>query len=590
MKVSVKWTPLLLLLHAALPTYWVVNAGHRALGAFALDLTGHIWTVWHAVREPLTTTKLIGFPDGVDLMPIVGGWLDIFISAKLAPLIGLLPAFNATSLLYIWIAGIGGHVLARTMGASAGPAFIAGTLLQLDSFLLHHLLGGRTEQVGIGFIALAIAAGLQAWRAPTTRRGVTFGTACALVVYVSWEFTFMLTFFLIAMGLWLLWKDRREGAVRAWFIGIATSLVLAGPWAGLFLYRASQIRTINDDGFGEDLAIDASLPFLEFFSDTAVTPGLFVLMALAVTPWTHRSEDRTMWRFWCIALLTTWILALGPAPTLIGTPNTEPSAWAPFTWLQALPIGGWFHWPDRLLVFWSLAGTAAVGRALTYLAERGRPFWQWAGLGACAVVFTATDLYQEGRWPYAGFEPPRRHVAKELRQLDGPGAVLDLPVIPRDPANLRYQLLQFLHRRPIFADSYLDHLREKTAGAQVIAHPVVDWLIPKVGPPPEPPETITEEEKQVLIDLGFRFIVLHQKGLEGHRFATAREALERWFGSARFSSGDWICWDLVEPNISTTTYRPLKRDPSPDVKHPKGSKGKRKKGRKGPRGGAKGQP
>jgi hypothetical protein len=217
--------------------------------------------------------------------------------------------------------------------------------------------------------------------------------------------------------------------------------------------------------------------------------------------------------------------------------------------------------------------------------------WQWGGLAIFMVVFTAGDLFQEGRWPYAGFEPPRRHVAKELRGVEGPGAVLDLPVIPRDPANLRYQLLQLLHRRPIFADSYLDHLREKSDGAQVIAHPVVNWLIPKAGPPPDPPETITEEEKQALIDLGFRFVVLHQKGLEGHRFGSAREALERWFGSARFSSGDWICWDLVEPNKGTTTYRPPKRDPKPDVKHPKGVKGKRKKkGTKSQRGGSRSQP
>jgi hypothetical protein len=129
---------------------------------------------------------------------------------------------------------------------------------------------------------------------------------------------------------------------------------------------------------------------------------------------------------------------------------------------------------------------------------------------------------------------------------------LDLPVIPGDPVNMRYQILQFLHRRPIFAASYLKHLQVDSAGFQVVNHPAVSWLIPGPGHPKDPPETITEMERQQLIDFGFRFLVLHERGLAAQRYRSASESFSDWFGPPRFTSKDWICWDLVGVEATPT--------------------------------------
>ena len=91
----------------------------------------------------------------------------------------------------------------------------------------------------------------------------------------------------------------------------------------------------------------------------------------------------------------------------------------------------------------------------------------------------------------------------------------------------------------------------------------------------------------MLTDMGFRFVVLHQKGLDGQRYQTAQAALERWFGPARFSAGDWICWDMVEPATGTKTYKPPKRERPKSGKIPKGKK-KNAKGGKAKGGKAKG--
>ena len=143
---------LVLSLHAVLPAIWVFQAGDAALGASDIDLLGHIWTIWHATRESLTQTHLVGFPSGIDLLPILGGWADIFLASILVPFVGLIPAFNIVTALYLTVTGIGIHVLCRCFGAGTAGAFLAGTLFQLEPFVLHNLVGGRTEQLGIGFV------------------------------------------------------------------------------------------------------------------------------------------------------------------------------------------------------------------------------------------------------------------------------------------------------------------------------------------------------------------------------------------------------------------------------------------------------
>ena len=126
-----------------LPLLALSQAQHGAFGRFSVDLAGHLWTGWSAARGPLTRSPWIGFPDGVDLMPIVGGWLDVWLVGLLSPALGLVTAYNLTCALYGVVVGLGGQLLARSIGASALSAGVAGLLLQLDPFILHHLMGGR---------------------------------------------------------------------------------------------------------------------------------------------------------------------------------------------------------------------------------------------------------------------------------------------------------------------------------------------------------------------------------------------------------------------------------------------------------------
>ena len=77
-----------------LPIWQVWGAGTAALGPVSLDLSGHVWTVWNAGQGPVTRSTMVAWPEGVDLMPILGGWLDILIASVLVDFMPPIVAFN----------------------------------------------------------------------------------------------------------------------------------------------------------------------------------------------------------------------------------------------------------------------------------------------------------------------------------------------------------------------------------------------------------------------------------------------------------------------------------------------------------------
>ena len=154
---------LMLLGLLVLPVGLQWGVGDAVIGLESDDLSGHLWTLWNATRGPMTSTELVNAPSGVDLMPIVGGWLDIRLGSWLAPWLGVAGAYNAVLSLYLLLAGVGGFLLARALGARTGGGVLAGVLLQLDPFILLHLGAGRPEQASLGLVAMALAGALGAW-------------------------------------------------------------------------------------------------------------------------------------------------------------------------------------------------------------------------------------------------------------------------------------------------------------------------------------------------------------------------------------------------------------------------------------------
>lgn len=540
-----------LLLTLPLPLVaWACAPPGRAFGRASADLIAHLWMGWHASREPLTRTTLLGWPDGVDLLPVLGGWLDVWVVGNLAPLVGLLPAFNGVVVAWLVVTGLGGVALARAAGASWRGAAVAGPLLQLDGFVLAHLEGGRTEQVGLGFLALAVAGALGSWRG--TVRPVWTGLAGAALLFASWELSLLCALIGAALLPVALWATPRSGwaaGFRRGATALGVALTLAGWWVALFVSRAAGSRSLDDGTVALANAAEASVGLLGWLLPRQERASWAVLACLVALPWTlqwHRAAHATRraWTGVFITLGVALIFSLGPHPGLWAPGPTEGTAWGPFAMLQFLPVLAWFHWPARLLPCLGLAGVVAAALAVDRLGAWRRT----AGTAGTALLLLAalSEQHASGRLPMAGLGLPPRPMAEALAKLPGPGAVIDLPV-HRDPArHLRYQTGQLVHERPILFHHVADFLDDGAGRAQVLDDPTLRWFV-QVSLSSAAPDAPDVAALQALrAEDGFAFVVVHNSGWErSERREAALAALERRLGPPLLETRDGrIAWEL----------------------------------------------
>lgn len=529
-----------LLVLVLLPLLWAVGAGEHALGRRSVDLLGHLWHHWHAAREPLTTTTLVRFPEGVDLLPITGGWLDVWIGGRLVPWLGLIRAWNAVVGLLVLVAGIGGTVLARSLGAGRQAAVVAGVLLQLDGFLMLHLAGGRTEQLGLGLVALALAGAVRL-RDPRSAvwEAVPVGVAGALLVALSWELALVTAAGLLLLAPVLLTRHSLSRAALA--LGVAAVLCLPGVLA--FLERASDARAAAGPGFGTAVTEVASVGLLEWLGPHRAGPHTLSLLALLAVPWTAPRDDRRLWLGFGLLLVLSLGLALGASPALHrgGTPFwTGPTPWQ----LAAhLPLLSWFHWPDRLTLGWSLVAPVAAALAVTRL-SRWRPM---AGV-ISGAVFLGGAVLEHGlanRGPFAEVALAPSEGTLWLAAQPGDGAVFDLPLNGRGRMSQAHLLAQLSHGRPTRAHPFLDHLVALPADPTALAlrdNRALQWLVSVHPRAPQPSAPLEPTELAALHAAGFDWIVLHGGVLPAQREAEIAVALETALGPPAHALTRWRAW------------------------------------------------
>jgi hypothetical protein len=533
----------LALLLLALPALWVLLARGAAFGSFSVDLAGHLWTSWAVGRDGLLRTGVIGWPEGYDMLPALGGWLDVALVALLRCVLPLELSYDLVVAGYVVVAGLGGWLLARNLGASSGAALVAGLLLQLDGFVLQHLTGGRPELVALGFMALFLGLAHRAWRGRCPNAPWLAGLAGALLLLASWELSLLAGLVLVVLLPFQLWSSRPPGLGERLRGMVLVGGLIALPWVGLFLARASRVRGLDEGAFWLQTASHASVGLLGWFGPGTARPGWLLLLALLALPLTLRQRHRMLGFGVLLGLALSLALALGPHPALWSPGPGQAASWGPFALLQGLPVLGWFHWPDRLLAVWSLAAVIAAALAVDALGRRRR----WLGvLVACLLLADAgIEAGLAGRWPRGRYRIPAHAGAEQLAALAGAGAVLDLPPQPNPVNHLHYQLIQIRHGRPIRHHHHLRHLLEPGVDDGVDQQAVLSWFhaLMQGGAPERGPFEVAELAQ--LRSAGFGFVVLHQPGWPPQRWARARDLLLESLGEPVIQQGQtWICWRL----------------------------------------------
>ncbi len=523
------------------PILMMVNGGSESLGRATVDKSGHLWMGWHASQEAPFYTELLAFPDGLDLMPVLGGWLDVLLVGVFSRFIALEPAYNLVLALYFLVAGLAGWALARALDAPRG-ALIAGLLLQLDGFVWMHMDGGRPEQVGLGFVALAAVALLELRRLPQDAawwKAALLGVMGGSVLWVSWELS-LLTVLCTALMLPFVLK---RGHLRAAGVAAAAALAVHGPWVLFFLLRTSAVREIDEGHFSLEVAERASVGLLSWLGP-GPRPTWAALLCLIAVPFA--TKDRRLWLPALAGLAMLLVFALGPDPGLWSSnlPPGQPKPptfgiQGPFLWLQDLPVLGWFHWPDRLLAAWSVAAAAAAGVVVQRLPGR----WAW-GLGLGLVLFAAGEQSQQ--LPVTSQSVQSKPELVALGQMAS-GAVLDLPMQPAPEHHLHYQMMQLTHGRPILFNMVLDHLSDGGVKAMVQRDPVLRWFSSLMDRrPPTSPEW-GRPELEALQAQGFGVVALHRRGWPQEKWQAGRAALQGVLGPARVrGEQSYMAWELPQ--------------------------------------------
>jgi F5/8 type C domain len=167
-----------------------------------------------------------------------------------------------------------------------------------------------------------------------------------------------------------------------------------------------------------------------------------LLAAAALSPtaralWVRRSP----FAFYLLAVFAMWLLALGPAPTLMGQPILYK---APYTWLMSVPGVEGVRVPAR---FWMLAVLCLAAAGTLALVRLGL---NWPHLRRTFTIVACVGILADG-WPTPITlpEPPDRRPNRTAAH-----ARLDLPLtVPHDLKALYWGIF---HERPL-VNGYSGH-------------------------------------------------------------------------------------------------------------------------------------
>ena len=535
-----------------LPTVWWMQAGHRAIGRRTGDLVSHIWAMWNGSRGDPTRSELFCWPEGLDLLPIYGGWLHTFVGAFLTRA-GLEPVVAYSTVICAWlaVAGIAGIAIARVAGARPWSAVVGGALLQLDGFVLYHAMDGRPEHAGLGFTALALAAALGLWHRGGRAAIAGAGALGAVVFVVSWEHAIWLGLACAWLLPWLRTTPSDGQAMRRWCTAAGIGLLTVSPWLILFLVRALSVRNIDEGDHTLFFAIDQSIGLVRWFIAPGRHParGLF-LMVLAL-PWLVPATHKRLAIGVVLGLMGSLVLALGPSPglwrggDLWQLESGQFVLFGPFTWLQSIPVLGWFHSPERL----AMGASIAVAAAGALLVDR---LWSWRRSASVVVALllpahAALEVHRAEDWPQPAFDLPPYEQVASLADHPDEGGILALPAARQGHQHEQRVVFQLLHQKPITGHIYLPYLAPDQTAAVVDPSPFFTWAS-ELRPAQDTAPSFTDTDRRLLEDRNIAFVTAFWREIDPTRQAAVHDALVSVFGPPIAHQPPlWTAWSVRSP-------------------------------------------
>ena len=519
----------------ALAYLWpLVRRFGTAMAGDGFDRYVFQWTNWW-VTEALSQgqspyhTRMIFYPEGVDLYFLSFSWLNTFVWWPLKGIIGDLAAYNFT-VWWSWpLAGFGAYLVGREAFADRRAAFIAGLIYAFYPY--HFAQRNHLNLLSIQWIPFSLFFLIRATRTGRLVDGCLSGLFFAFSGLSSWH---LLTLSGMLSTVWLVYgwlTERREWRGKTWQALLAVSVtaaVITGPFVTPLIQERFVDPSGDDPYLGKEketqtdivayflpnlynpvwgqMAAPVHRRFLRN-KDHSVALGYvpLALLIVAISQW--RRERRV--RFWLIGLLLFWVLALGPFPRI----NGEPYAGIPLPY----QLVGWsfpvrsLRNPERFNIIvalcLSLAAGGAAAHALGRLPKRRA--------GVVLVALSALVLLEYWSWPFPTRAPDIPATYQHIAAEPGDFAIVDLPI--SNDLSKQYMYYQTMHGKP----TVTGHVSRPPVGAYALIEENDLLRAMWEGRRPDPAAD-SAQDLAALADAGVRYLVVHKEELSNEELDALR--------------------------------------------------------------------
>ncbi len=463
--------------------------GREIIGlARAQDVWQWYWNLWWAKTALLDLftspfhTPLLYHPFGVSLYFHTLSLSNCLLSIPLQFLFGPIAAYNSIVVLSFVLSGYFTFLLVDYLVKDKPSAFVSGMIFTFCTFHLWHATG-RLNWVALQWLPLYILFLLKAVWEKRDRNAVGAGLVLLVASLTDWSYTLYLLLFTVIVLAYEIWKER--SLQKVW--GLLRPMVITGLFLILALpVLVPMVKELSRETYAVPLPWETlynTPDLLSFFvpskdhflwgeyaarlrSDFPLGRGKnfmgYSVLALACLSLVDASLRRKA-RFWLVAALFFFVLALGPILKINGQGRFTDFGLRiplpPYVILyQLVPSMRVSRYPNRLNIMTMLSLAVLVALGLRFLSSRiakGRLAWMLRGqllpilAGTLVVVEFLTAPF-----PMTKLPPPDPFYAT-LSHSSIEYGVLDMPVArPRSWRRPRYMYYQTLHGLPIF-DGYL---------------------------------------------------------------------------------------------------------------------------------------
>jgi hypothetical protein len=437
--------------------------------------------------------RLLVYPNGA-FSAVRFAQLALFVlAAPLTLILAPVAAYNVVFLLSYVLTGAAGYLLCLDVNGDRRAAAFGGLLLMLFPLRVAHALDGHVEFASLYMIVLYMLMLRRTLRQPSTRSAVFTGLwlGLAALFHITNPPYVLLWWTAIYLG-WYLIKNRATGETwRALGVAFGVGALIVIPF---YLPLLGELRE-SSAGIVEGGTVAYSADLLSFASPSPDNPVLsaaglipayaraalagepqevtaylgLIPLALAALALLRRAPESGVWlavALVAMALSLGPILKVGGEPVTLSVESAQTYLTLPYALIGKLPLLSVGRTVGRMNVLTGIAlMVLAAEGASAWL--RGDGGWRIGALGAASLLLVGEYLVE---WPLPLRDATIPPTVEQLAEIDGEGAVLNLPVHVRQVWHTA-EYYQSAHGWPIMG-GYVDRALPQTPGLL----PMYDWL------------------------------------------------------------------------------------------------------------------